>query len=99
MSNLEKLLEGVEVEWRPLGEICNTVTDFVAAGSFADMRAKVKYLDTPNYAQLVRTTDLKSNFSNNNNFVYVSESAFNFLWRVNLDKDYIILPSTRMVTC
>lgn len=70
----------------------DTVTDFVAAGSFADMAENVVYESLPDYAQLVRTTDLKSNFSNNN-FVYVNKKAFDFLWRVNLDTESIIMPN------
>ena len=68
------------------------VTDYVAAGSFADLAENVKYLSTPDYAQLVRTTDLKANFTNND-FIYVNEHAFNFLWRVNLNKECIIMPN------
>ncbi|MCK9328911.1 MAG: restriction endonuclease subunit S [Candidatus Cloacimonetes bacterium] len=73
-------------------EVMDTVTDFVAAGSFADMAENVVYESLPDYAQLVRTTDLKSNFLNNN-FVYVSKKAFEFLWRVNLDREAIIMPN------
>jgi type I restriction enzyme, S subunit len=73
-------------------QIMDTVTDFVAAGSFADMAENVIYESLPDYAQLVRTTDLKSNFSNNN-FVYVNKKAFDFLWRVNLDTESIIMPN------
>lgn len=32
------------VAYKPLGEVCDTVTDFVAAGSFAEMAKRVKYL-------------------------------------------------------
>lgn len=67
-----------------------TVTDFVAAGSFADLRNKVKYHNEPNYAQLIRTTDLKNGFDEG---IYIDDEAFNFLWRVNLDKESIILPN------
>src|SRR5690554_4570442 len=73
-------------------QIMDTVTDFVAAGSFADMAENVVYESLPDYAQLVRTTDLKSNFSNNN-FVYVNKKAFDFLWRVHLDTESIIMPN------
>jgi type I restriction enzyme S subunit len=73
-------------------QIMDTVTDFVAAGSFADMAENVVYESLPDYAQLVRTTDLKSNFSNHN-FVYVNKKAFDFLWRVNLDTESIIMPN------
>lgn len=71
----------------------DTVTDFTAAGSFASNAKNVKYLDFPSYAMLVRTTDLKQSFTNTKNFVYVDEHAFDYLWRVNLDKESIILPN------
>lgn len=73
-------------------EVCETVTDFVAAGSFASLRENVVYINNPDFAQLVRTVDLKSNFSKKA-FVYVNEHAYNFLWRVNLNKECIILPN------
>ncbi len=77
---------------KKLDEICDVITDFVAAGSFADLRKNVVYNEHPDFAQLVRTTDLKHNF-NNSGFVYVSEDAFNYLYRVNLNEDSIILPN------
>ena len=79
-------------EQRKLGEEFETVTDYVAAGSFADLAENVVYRDTPNYAQLVRTTDLKNGFHSGSN-VYVDKKAFDFLYRVNLDKECIILPN------
>lgn len=75
-----------------LGEVMSIVTDYVAAGSFADIAHNVKYETEPNYAQLVRTVDIKHKFKNNN-FVYVDRTGFEFLWRVNLDKQSIILPN------
>lgn len=81
------------IKYLPLGEVMDTVTDFTAAGSFANNAKNVKYLDFPSYAMLVRTTDLKQSFTNTKNFVYVDEHAFDYLWRVNLDKESIILPN------
>lgn len=70
----------------------DTVTDYVAAGSFEDIRNNVTYLNEPGYAQLVRTVDLKKKFTNNDS-VYVDESAFKYLWRVNLNDECIVLPN------
>lgn len=95
MSKLEELIQRLcleKVEYKTIGEVCDLITDYVAAGSFEDLRKNVKYCDTPDFAQLVRTTDIKSKFTNEK-FVYVSESAFKFLWRVNLDKELLILPN------
>lgn len=72
--------------------MCDTVTDYVAAGSFADIAANVDYKKDPDYAQLIRTVDLKNNFTNKE-FVYVNKKAFDYLFRVNLNKDYIVLPN------
>lgn len=93
MSYLDKLLAGRPVSWKPLGEVCETVTDFTAAGSFASNAKNVKYLKVPDYALMVRTTDLKQCFSNSESFVFVDEHAFSYLWRVNLDTESIILPN------
>ena len=81
-----------EWEKHELGDICETITDFVAAGSFASLRENVKYYQEDNYAQLVRTVDLKKDFTNND-FVYVDELAYDFLWRVQLKEPNIILPN------
>ena len=79
-------------EQRKFGDVLDTITDYVAAGSFADLAENVKYKPSPDYAQLVRTMDLKANFQNKE-FVYVDKKAFDFLWRVNLDKECIIMPN------
>ena len=79
-------------EEKTLNNIFDTVTDFVAAGSFADLRKNVQYNEKPDFAQLVRTIDLKNNFKNKD-FVFISESAYKYLWRVNLNEDALILPN------
>jgi type I restriction enzyme S subunit len=86
--------KGFNEKWHKVlfGDALETITDFVAAGSFADLAENVEYKNTPDFAQLIRTTDLKQKF-NNNDCVYVDNNAFNFLWRVNLDKESIILPN------
>ena len=79
-------------EQRELGECMKTVTDYVAAGSFADIADHVQYKNTPDYAQLIRTVDLKHEFRNND-YIYVDKKAFDYLWRVNLNEECIILPN------
>ena len=81
-----------EWEKHELGGICEIITDFVAAGSFASLRENVKYYQEDNYAQLVRTVDLKKDFTNND-FVYIDEFAYDFLWRVQLKEPNIVLPN------
>lgn len=75
-----------------VGEAFDIITDYTAAGSFADLSKNVVYNDLPDYAQLVRTMDIKSKFTKGSP-VYVSESAFKYLWRVNLDSEAVILPN------
>ncbi|QUF84851.1 restriction endonuclease subunit S [Clostridium butyricum] len=79
-------------EQRKLGEVIPIVTDYVAAGSFADIANNVSYISEPDYAQLVRTVDLKHLFDNNG-FIYVDKNAFEYLYRVNLDEECIVLPN------
>ncbi len=92
-ASLKEMLEPKEGwEEKKIKDICETVTDFVAAGSFASLRENVVYNSEKDYAQLVRTTDLKSKFSKGG-YVYVNEHAFKYLYRVNLDEECIILPN------
>ena len=86
--------KGFKDDWeqRKLEDVMDTVTDYVAAGSFEDIRNNVTYLNESGYAQLVRTVDLKKKFTNNDS-VYVDESAFKYLWRVNLNDECIVLPN------
>ena len=79
-------------EQREFGEVLETVTDYVAAGSFADLAKNVEYKVSPDYAQLVRTMDLKNGFTSTQE-VYVDKKAFDYLYRVNMDKECIILPN------
>lgn len=75
-----------------LENIFEKITDYVAAGSFADLRNNVKYNSNKDYAQLIRTIDIKNKFKNEES-IYVSKPAFDFLWRVNLIEDNIVLPN------
>ena len=51
------------------------VTDYVANGSFATLKANVTLYQEPNYAYFVRNTDLKSGTFE----VFVDEHSYNFL--------------------
>jgi len=97
MSKLEELINELcpdGVEYKKVGEFCDKITDYTAAGSFADIAKNVKYINgEKGFAQLVRTTDLKSSFMHEDKFVYVDENAFNYLWRVNLDSEALVLPN------
>ena len=86
------LIFNSDVHVLPIGEVCDVVTDYTAAGSFADIANNVKYVDSPDFAMLVRTMDLKSNFRKGNP-VYINEHAYKYLWRVQLNKESLVLPN------
>ena len=95
MSQIENLIKKHcpnGVEFKTIDEIFEIITDYTAAGSFADVAKNVTYLAEPNFALLVRTMDLKSNFTKGN-LVYIDEHAYKYLWRVHLNKESIVLPN------
>ncbi len=75
-----------------MNNVCKVITDFVASGSFADLRNNVQYLDEPDYALLVRTADL-SQKNKDVQPVYVSKDSYEFLSNSNLYGGEIILPN------
>lgn len=77
---------------RKFQQLCKIITDYVASGSFADLRNNVSYLDEPDYAMLVRTTDL-ANSSRSTEKVYISKESYDFLNNSNLFGGEIILPN------
>lgn len=83
-------------EFRRFNHICKIVTDFVASGSFADLRENVQYLTEPDYAMLVRTTDL-ANPDVVDGRVYISKQSYDFLSNSNLFGGEVILPNVGSV--
>lgn len=65
------------------------VTDYVANGSFASLSENVTYINTPDYAILVRTTDNTKKW--NGNYVYVNKNSFDFLKKSRLFLDDLII--------
>ena len=92
LLNFSQIAPPNSVKWMKLGDVFDTITDYTAAGSFKSIADNVKYLKKPNSAMLVRTTDLKSNFCKGD-FIYIDDKAFQFLWRVNLDAECIVMPN------
>lgn len=78
-------------EVKKMNYTCSQITDFVASGSFADLKNNVEYLDEPDYAMLVRTADLSC--KGNIPPVYVSKESYAFLSNSNLFGGEIILPN------
>lgn len=75
-------------EVRTVDECC-LVTDYVANGSFASLKANVKYNYDKDFAVLVRTTDNTKGW--NGDYVYVPESSFQFLSKSELSKGDLII--------
>lgn len=66
-----------------LGEYMTLLTDFSANGSYELLDSNVVMYDEPNYAIMVRTTDLEANdFSNN--VKYIDENAYELLSKSKL---------------
>ena len=59
-----------------VGEYVETVTDYVASGSFASLRENVTYYKEPNYAILVKTQDFQNGFSDN--LTYTDRHGYEF---------------------
>lgn len=90
------IVEGfnIPLQWKTMkfGKICSVVTDFVASGSFADLRANVTYLSEPDYAMLIRTTDLAKT-ARSEGKVYISKESYEFLSNSNLFGGEVVLPN------
>lgn len=69
------------------GELPLIVTDYVANGSFASLKANVTLYQEPNYAYFIRNTDLKSGTFE----VFVDEHSYNFLSKSTLYGGEIII--------
>jgi len=70
-----------------IGDLPITVTDYVANGSFASLKANVTLLETASYAVFVRNVDLKAgSFSK-----YVDEHSYRFLSKSTLFGGEVII--------
>jgi type I restriction enzyme S subunit len=72
-----------------LGDVAETLTDYVANGSFASLRVNVQYRREEDYAILLRVLDFSNDFKGP--FIYISEHAYNFLSKSKLKPNDIIL--------
>lgn len=66
---------------------CMLVTDYVANGSFAALKANVNLYQAPNYAYFIRNTDLKSGSFG----VFVDKHSYEFLSKSTLYGGEIII--------
>jgi type I restriction enzyme S subunit len=88
LQQLDELLKSVFLEMfgdhfvqeshKSFGEYIDVLTDYHANGSYEILRDHVELQTTPNFALMVRTTDLENNnFDNGCN--YITEEAYEFL--------------------
>ena len=76
--------------WCRLEELISLLTDFSANGSYEKLDSNVKMYDEPNYALMVRTTDLERNdFSKS--VKYIDQNAYNLLSKSTLYGNEIIM--------
>ena len=80
---------------KAIGEFAE-VTDYVANGSFATLRANVSYKSEPDYAVLIRLADFSNGFDKSK-FVYVDKHAYDFLAKSKLLGGEIIMSNVGSV--
>lgn len=74
----------------PMGDFMTTLTDFSANGSYEYLDSNVVMYDEPNFALMVRTTDLeKQDFEND--VKYIDENAYNILGKSKIFGNEIIM--------
>ena len=78
-----------------ISNIIETLTDYVANGSFESLAKNVKYLNEEDYAILIRTQDNSNGFKGP--FVYINESAYNFLSKSKVYHNDIIISNVGAV--
>lgn len=66
------------------------LTDYTANGSFADLAKNVTYLDEPDFARLIRLTDIRKNFKNDTG-VYINKDSYDFLKKSSLFGNEILI--------
>ena len=76
-------------QWTSLGQYSEKVTDQVASGSFASLRANVVSFKEPDYAIMVKTADFSNNFTKN--LTYTDKHGYEFLENSNLFGGELIL--------
>lgn len=84
----------IPAEWKTIkmSRICDVITDYVASGSFASLAENVTYIDSPDYAMLVRTVDV-SGKGHVSQPVYINQHAYEFLSNSNLYGGELMFPN------
>lgn len=78
------------MRYENLGDICTTVTDYVANGSFKSLKENVSYeSDQDGYAILIRLVDYRNNFKGP--FQYIDKHGYEYLKKTKLFGNEIII--------
>jgi type I restriction enzyme, S subunit len=87
----DSVLGRIPFEWevKTIGNLVTQVLDFKANGSFETLTANVKYYYEPNYARLIRLTDLRNGLANKG--VYIDKKGFQFLKKTRLVEGDILI--------
>lgn len=75
--------------WTKLGHYVDYVTDYVANGSFASLKANVKIMKEENYALMVKTQDFANGFTKS--LTYTDKHGYEFLAKSALYGGELIL--------
>lgn len=73
-----------------LGYTLSVLTDYHANGSYETLSEHVTLLDDPDYALMIRTTDLEKK-DYNNNVIYINEDAYHFLKKSKVFGNEVII--------
>lgn len=71
-------------------DVCQTITDYVANGSFKSLADNVQYSNDKDYARLIRLVDFNNNYDEKN-AIWVPESSYNFLKKSVLYGNEVII--------
>ena len=78
-------------KWVRVQDIASYITDYVANGSFATLKAHTQTYKEPNYAIFVRTMDFSSDFKSDCS--YIDKESYDFLEKSRLYGGELILPN------
>ena len=76
--------------WVRVQDVATYITDYVANGSFATLKANTKTYKEKNYALFVRTMDLSADFKDDCS--YIDKKSYDFLKKSRLFGGELILP-------
>ena len=77
--------------WVRVQDVATYITDYVANGSFATLKANTKTYKEKNYALFVRTMDLSADFKDDCS--YIDKKSYDFLKKSRLFGGELILPN------